>query len=319
MIHSYPEADTPWSVEAAAPRSDAVWLDLIDATDQERAAVEEATGLRVPDQSAVREIETTSRVYTENGAIYLTTPLPASGTASEPLTAVGFVLTKQRLITVRFEKNPVFDGLHHGCKGTLSASEIFLRIQEALVDRAADTLEHCSAELDELSHHAFHAEHTHKRLAKTISDKLRGTLRKLGQIGDHVSQIRDTLLGLGRIAAFVCETSTPVLDSNEHSRLKAVRADIASLNDYQQHLSGKVQFLLDATLGFISIDQNDVVKTLTIVSVVGVPPVLIAGIYGMNFTHMPELHWTFGYPFALLLMVVSGLLPLVWFKWRRWI
>jgi len=79
-----------------------------------------------------------------------------------------------------------------------------------------------------------------------------------------------------------------------------------------------VQFLLDATLGFISIDQNDVVKTLTIVSVVGVPPVLIAGIYGMNFTHMPELHWAFGYPFALLLMLVSGLLPLVWFKWRRW-
>ena len=311
MVRSYPDAQDPWSGVA--------WLDLVDASDEERAAVERATGLRVPDQSAVREIETTSRVYTENGAIYLSTPLPASGNASEPLTAVGFVLTKERLITVRFAENPVFDSLHDGCKGPLSAPEIFLRIQEALVDRAADTLEHCSAELEELSHRAFHSEHSHKRMAKTISDKLRGTLRKLGQIGDHVSQIRDTLLGFGRIAAFVCETGTTVLSGDEHSRLKAVRADISSLNDYQQHLSGKVQFLLDATLGFISIDQNDVVKTLTIVSVVGVPPVLIAGIYGMNFAHMPELQWKFGYPFALLLMVVSGILPLVWFKWQRWI
>ncbi|MES1173645.1 MAG: magnesium transporter CorA family protein [Myxococcales bacterium] len=318
MIHSYPETETPWSEEPSA-WSGAVWLDLIDASDEERKAVQAATGLRVPDQADVREIETTSRVYTENGALYLSTPLPASGNASEPLTAVGFVLTKALLISVRFAKHPVFDGLHQGCKGQLSASEIFLRIQEALVDRAADTLEHCSAELDELSHRAFHSEHAPQRATKSVSDKLRATLRKLGQIGDHVSQIRDTQLGLGRIAAFVCETGTTVLNGDEHSRLKAVRADIASLNDYQQHLSGKVQFLLDATLGFISIDQNDVVKTLTIVSVVGVPPVLVAGIYGMNFSHMPELQWHLGYPFALLLMVVSGLLPLVWFKWRRWL
>ena len=100
--------------------------------------------------------------------------------------------------------------------------------------------------------------------------------------------------------------------------LPDISADITSLNDYQQHLSGKVQFLLDATLGFISIEQNDVVKALTIVSVVGVPPVLVAGIYGMNFQRMPELHWVFGYPFALLLMLVTGLLPLAWFKWRGW-
>ena len=186
------------------------------------------------------------------------------------------------------------------------------------MDRAADTLEHCSAELDGLSHRAFHAEKVHRRAQKSASEKLRGTLRKLGQMGDRISQIRDTLLGFGRIAAFVCETGNTIVSTDERPRLLAVRADISSLNDYQQHLSGKVQFLLDATLGFISIEQNDVVKALTIVSVVGVPPVLIGGIYGMNFEHMPELHWVFGYPFALLLMLVTGLLPLVWFKWRGW-
>src|SRR3954468_24881697 len=158
MIHSYPEA------KLGAPLGGAVWLDLVDASDEERDSVEQATGLRVPDQNAVREIETTSRVYTENGALYLSTPLPASVNASAPLTAVGFVLTKARFISVRFAPNPAFDALHHTCKGDLSASEIFLRIQEALLDRAADTLEHCSAELDALSHGAFHSEHSHKRL-----------------------------------------------------------------------------------------------------------------------------------------------------------
>jgi magnesium transporter len=102
------------------------------------------------------------------------------------------------------------------------------------------------------------------------------------------------------------------------ARMKSIRADVTSLTDYQSHLEGKVQFLLDATLGFISIEQNDIVKTLTIASVVGVPPVLIAGIYGMNFRVMPELHWTLGYPFAIALIVLSGLVPLWWFKRRGW-
>jgi len=230
------------------------------------------------------------------------------------------VLSRRVLISVRFAENPVFDSLFASSASAPSGSacDVFLRILEALVDRAADTLERCSAELDELSQRAFHTERARRHAAKTVSDKLRATLRKLGQIGDHISQIRDTLLGFGRIAAFVCETGGLVVSADDRPRLLAVRADIGSLNDYQQHLSGKVQFLLDATLGFISIEQNDVVKALTIVSVVGVPPVLVAGIYGMNFAHMPELHWVFGYPFALLLMLVTGLLPLIWFKWRHW-
>ena len=312
MIRSYPEVEAPWT--------GATWIDLCEATEEERAQVEQATGKRIPDKNAISEIESSSRVYTEDGAMYLSTPLPASSDAAEPLSAVGFVLTNQLLITVRFAENTVFDGLFHGCqKGKPSgACEVFLRILEALVDRSADKLEHCGSDLDALSHRAFHSEATERRKRKKVSETLHAALRKLGRLGDRISQLRDTLLGLGRIAAFVCETGDTVLRHEEQPRLKAVRADIASLNDYQQHLSGKVQFLLDATLGFISIDQNDVVKTLTIVSVVGVPPVLVGGIYGMNFKYMPELDWHFGYPFALILMLVTGLLPLVWFKWRGW-
>lgn len=312
MIRSFPHAESPWA--------GAIWIDLIHGTDEERAEVERITGLRVPTESAVSEIETTSRVYMENDAMYMSSPLPASGDAREPMSAVGFVLTKKVLITVRFSQNPVFEALYASCvkSGPHSACDVFLRVLEALVDRSADTLEHTSAELDALSHKAFHAEHTHRKEVKAASELLRGMLRKLGQMSDWISQIRDTLLGLGRLAAFVKETGEHVLDPPDVPRLKAIRADIGSLNDYQAHLAGKIQFLLDATLGFINIEQNDIVKTLTIVSVVGVPPVLVGGIYGMNFKYMPELDWHLGYPFALALMVITGLLPIAWFKWRGW-
>ncbi len=312
MIRSYPHAEPPWQ--------GAIWLDLVNASDDERAQVERITGLRVPTKSAISEIETTSRVYTENDAMYLSSPLPVSGDAREPLSAVGFVLTKKILLTVRFSENPVFEALYSGCvkSGPHTACDVFLRALEALVDRSADMLEHTSAELDGLSHKAFHADHTHRKEVKAAAELLRGMLRRLGQMSDWISQIRDTLLGLGRVAAFVSETGEHVLAGHDVPRLKAIRSDIGSLNDYQQHLSGKIQFLLDATLGFINIEQNDIVKTLTIVSVVGVPPVLVAGIYGMNFKVMPELGWTLGYPFAIGLMIVTGLLPIAWFKWRGW-
>jgi magnesium transporter len=137
-------------------------------------------------------------------------------------------------------------------------------------------------------------------------------------MSDGISHLRDSLLGIGRITVFVYEAGGGAQLTLSATRLNAIRGDLVSLNDYQAHLSGKVQFLLDATLGFISIQQNDIVKTLTIVSVVGVPPVLIAGIYGMNFKVMPELAWPLGYPFALALIVVSTLVPLVWLKWRGW-
>ncbi len=312
MLRSYPKSDPPWS--------QATWLDLCEATEQERAQVEAATGLRVPTQLEVSEIESSSRVFTENGASYLSTPVPSSGDAHTPLSAVGFVLTQRVLITVRFADHAVLDSAFSACEMSAgqNACEAFLRILEALVDRAADALEHAGSDLDSVSHAAFHSEKSRGRQLRQKSESLREALRKLGQIGDRISQIRETLLGIGRIAAFVMETNSALVAPGEQARLKAIRADISSLNDYQGHLSGKVQFLLDATLGFINIEQNDIVKTLTIVSVVGVPPVLVAGIYGMNFRHMPELDWPWGYPFALLLMLVTGFAPLLWFKWRGW-
>jgi magnesium transporter len=312
MLRSHPKSGPPWT--------DAAWIDLVDATDEERAQVERATKLHVPTFTEVAEIESSSRVFSKEGAIYLSMPLPATGDARAPLSAVGFVLGERVLLTARFSRHPVFDSVFEGCekRDGLGAREIFLWIVEALVDRAADSLEHASAKLDALSEATFHAEPEAKGAQRRTDRSLRQGLRQLGVTGNWISQIRDTLLGMNRIASFVAESGDKALSPEHASRLKAIRADVVSLSDYEAHLSSKVQFLLDATLGFINIEQNDIVKTLTVASVVGIPPVLIAGIYGMNFQHMPEYAWRLGYPFALGLMVVTGLLPLVWFKRRGW-
>jgi magnesium transporter len=303
------------------PCTEASWIDLLNPVAEERAEVESATHLRVPTFIEVTEIETSSRVYAKDGALYMSMPLPAVGDARAPLSAVGFVLGERVLLTVRFSNHPVFDTVFEACEERqgLGPREIFLWILEGLVDRAADSLEHAGTKLDELSEAAFHADEETKRSPRRASQSLRQALRKLGGTGNWISQIRDTLLGMKRIVTFVAETPDKMRTAEHTSRLNAIRSDIVSLADYETQLSAKVQFLLDATLGFINIEQNDIVKTLTVASVVGIPPVLIAGIYGMNFRYMPEYAWRYGYPFALLLIVASGLAPLLWFKRRGWL
>jgi magnesium transporter len=307
---------------SAPTPSGAVWIDLLDPTDDERQRAEEATKLRLPTRAAIEEIESSSRVFKEGAALYLSTPvLESTDCLNGAVTTVGFVLSPAQLVTLRFGRVAAFDAVRASYESVTApgAHDAFLKILEAIVENAADALEHASAELESISHAAFHAEPTGRRRSPVkASGALRGALRKIGRMGDGISHIRDTLLGLGRIAAFVQESAHGASGAADVTRLSAVRTDIASLNEYQAHLSNKVQFLLDATLGFINIEQNDIVKTLTVASVVGVPPVLIAGIYGMNFKNIPELNWWLGYPYALVFIVVSGLVPLAWFKRRGW-
>ena len=305
-----------------AKLADAVWIDLLDATPEERAAVEAATKRRLPTEAEIEEIESSSRVYTEDGALYLSTPiLTGSDCVSDVPTTIGFVVTPERLITLRFAPFAAFDALVKNAEQRPRPAiyDLFLRTLEMIVDYTADALEHGSAKLEAISRAAFRGEHAPGARPQKTGDELRGGLRSLGRISDGISHLRDTLLGLGRIAAFVQEAGgKQAQDQDIAMRLRAIRVDITSLTDYQGHLTSKLQLLLDATLGFISIQQNDIVKMLTVVSVVGVPPVLIAGIYGMNFKVMPELNWHLGYPFALALIVVSALVPLAWLKWRGW-
>jgi magnesium transporter len=295
----------------------AVWVDLCEPTPEELTRVRAATGLRIPDLHQISEIESSSRLAFENRAYYLSTPFASPGDDGRiALTPVGFVLSSHVLLTVRFAPLPTFDAAHEAVRvqGAQTAEEALLRILEIAVDRFADKLERAGADCDELSRIAFRG-----REGKRLRGDLRTTLGRVGDVADRSSRIRDALQGLGRIAAYLVESGIEGAPVVNVARMKAIRADIASLTDYEAHLEGKVQFLLDATLGFINIEQNDIVKILTITSVVGIPPVLVAGIYGMNFRIMPELSWPLGYPMAVGLIVASALLPLVWFKRRGWI
>ncbi|HXJ21052.1 MAG TPA: magnesium transporter CorA family protein [Polyangia bacterium] len=295
----------------------AVWIDLIAPTEEEVERVRAATGLRVPTEPEISEIESSSRLAFEAGAYFVSTPLVAADAEGDHLLVpVGFVYAARVLITVRFGALHALDAAHEqaALKPPASAQDAVLHIFELIVDRAADHLERSGAECDDLARTAFRNDPGRAK----ASTKLGTALRRIGRVANAISRIRDELLGLGRIGAYVIESKIEGAPTLDPGRLKALRADIVSLTDYEGHLSAKVQFLLDATLGFINIEQNEIVKTLTIASVVGVPPVLVAGIYGMNFRIMPELGWRLGYPMALGLIVASALAPLWWFKRRGW-
>ena len=299
------------------------WVDLLNPTDEERSAAERLTGLRVPAQAELAEVESSSRLSTEGRALYLSMPMAYRSADGHSMTApLGFVLSPDHLMTVRFANLPVFDQFAE--RFTASPRDpcsvsAFLGLLEATVDRLADVLEQVGADLDGISRRVFRADHKGMPKAARMDLQLRATLRGVGNAGERVSNIRDSLLGVSRILQYTNEVAGDWLPEDLRPRFKTLRQDIASLADYDVQLTNKVQFLLDATLGFINIEQNNGIKILTVVSIVGVPPTLIASIYGMNFKNIPELQWEHGYAYGLTVIALSAILPLLWFKRRGWI
>jgi magnesium transporter len=297
----------------------ASWIDLVDPTPAEIAAFEKAFDLRVPTKEELSEIETTSRLQVDHGALYMTTPvIIASG--DEPWIAgpTGFVLSKKVLLTVRFLQSTIFDSVSKEFNvERLEPAQAYVCVLEELVDHMADLLEASSQALDDASHVIFRRENL-RRLSRE-SSLLRQLLVRTGRTSERMTRVNYTLVCLDRMAKFTIERAREWLGGDQISRLQSVSADIASLEQYAEGVVNRIQLLQDAATGIINVAQNEVMKILTIASVAGIPPVLIAGIYGMNFKNMPELNWVWGYPFALFLIVLTTLLPLIWFKWKNWI
>jgi len=306
---------------------DAVWLDLNDPTSEEVEAVEAATGLRVPSRAALSEVETSSRLRRVKGGLSLSTPMITFERSASQLKPLGFLLTKDHLVTIRFHELRAFDSSAKRIvdgDGSATPSEVFLVLLEELVDSLADALEDMASELDSLSTRIFDFDvrgAERRRLESPPPRRrdlaLRRILRGISNRGKVLGKIRASLLGLERIVPFVA-AACDALGLPEDGRFDTIKRDIESLDEFETRLAENVQFLLDAALGLINIEQNNVFRVLTVVSVVGVPPTLIASMYGMNFKHMPELDWTYGYPYALALILLSALAPIVYFRIRGW-
>ena len=303
--------------------ADARWIDLMDPTEADAELVTGTTGMRVPTREQLREIETSSRMSVRDNVLTLSLPLVRRTPEGQVrVSPVGFVLSQDRLLTVRFDSFPLFDGFNDACrKGDHPGSslDLLLALLEAMVDRLADGLEREGDGLDRASHRIFHREVKASRPPRVAEAEMRLVLSRIGAADDLISKIRDTLLCIGRIVPFVQFNTKGWNKTSKGSRFDTLRADVHSLTDYDAHLASKAQFLLDASIGFIGIEQSNIIRVLTVVSVVGVPPTFVASMYGMNFKLMPELEWTYGYPYALVLIVLSAVLPLLWFRLRGWL
>lgn len=308
------------------------WVDLLNPTEAEIALAQEKLGIHLPSRAELNEIESSSRHYERDGALYLSGPLVRRYDTGPITRPVGFVLSPTHLITIRYADYAAFDqiGLHlaeHTADTPApTPTSLLTDLIEEIINRLADLLENVGHTLDTLSRHIFGSDERRPRHRARTNHTLRTTLKHLGNTGDLASMIRDSLLCIDRIRLHLdtaatqnllpAHNSMPAADAPLTNRLETAGRDLASLNEFNTQINNKVQFLLDATLGFINIEQNDGMKILTVASSIGIMPTLIAGIYGMNFRIMPELNWSFGYPFAIALMLISIAAPLFWF-WRR--
>jgi magnesium transporter len=305
---------------AALPDS-AVWVDLVNPTAAEDKAVEKLAGIAVPTRDEMQEIEISSRLYIENGARYMTATLMCqSDTQTPKTTAVTFILTGHRLVTVRYDDPKPFalveNKLGRSCSPGLTGEMVLMELLDAVIDRCADILERIGADVDTVSHDIFEPESERHGSAKRYSQ----ILIAIGRKGDLTSKVRESLVSIGRLVTFLSAVIEGVKWSKDmREQLKTQQRDVASLTDHASYLSNKITFVLDAMLGVVNLEQNNIIKLFSVMAVVLMPPTLIASIYGMNFKDMPELEWAHGYPLALLSMVAAAVLPYFAFKWKKWL
>ncbi len=305
---------------AGLPES-AVWLDLLNPTLEEDRLVEKLVGVAIPTREEMQEIEISSRLYIENGARYMTATLMSQSDTPSPITTpVSFILAGQRLVTVRYDEPRPFAMIRHklgrACPASVTGQTVLMDLLDAVIDRNADILERIGMEVDQVSQKVFAT----RRNRGGSSRVYQGILYSIGRKGDLTSKVRESLVSIGRLVLFLAQEGEDMRWSKEmRTQLKTMQRDVQSLSDHTTFITNSITFLLDAMLGLVSIEQNNIIKLFSVVAVVLMPPTLVGTIYGMNFEHMPELKWVAGYPAALIAMVVSAILPYLYFKWKKWL
>jgi len=320
-FHTRSGRASPVPLDAGALPGEINWIDAFAPSRAEVDFLQRTLGIEVPGLEQLSEIETSSRLYRTGDNLFLTVPIASRHEDGVSLsTPLGFVVTREVLLTIHFGPVRVCDSLPKagGERPLAGGVGALIVLVEALIDHIADDLESVTAHLDSHSQMIFLPSIARGGRPGKNDRNRRQVLAAIGQIRGFTSRISETLLVLTRMARYVAAQEVDQLGAEGIARLDMIAHDAASLSDHENRLSEKIQFLLDATLGLIGVDQNDIFKILTMVSVVGIPPTLLASMYGMNFKTMPEYDWAYGYQYGLTVIFLSGLIPLLWFKWRGW-
>jgi magnesium transporter len=297
-----------------------LWADLYEPTAEEEKALEALLTVDVPTRDEMKEIETSNRLYEEGGAVYMTATVGSRLDTEKPESSpITFILADNRLITTRYaDPTPVRRFMAYVERSPAACTSSFTLLAgllEAFTERIADVLEKVQVDLDAISLTIFP-----RRDGESPTNRdLQGMIQKIGMSGDLVSKSRESLVSFQRLLMYVQQATNVTLSKDQAGRFKSTLRDVQSLSDHATFLNGKTQFLLDAVLGLINLEQNNIIKIFSVVAVMFLPPTLIASIYGMNFDFMPELDKHWGYPMALAAMVASAVVPYLYFRRKGWL
>jgi magnesium transporter len=294
------------------PPQDALWLDLINPVREEELAVEAALGLGLPTREEMREIEPSSRLYRTHGATFMTATLLARRDGEARTDApVTFVLASGLLITIRYAELRAFDLFAERAHSleVASSSSCLFNLLDAVVERLADLLETTGETVEGVSASIF---------SRPKGAQFEALLTDLARAQSLTSMTRNSLVSLARLFSFATLAPEVEADPICLAHMKTLQRDDQSLTEHAGFQSSHIAFLLDAALGLINIEQNGIIKFFSVAAVILMPPTLVASVYGMNFKHMPELEFYYGYPMALGMMALSAVVPILWFRRRGW-
>ena len=299
-----------------------IWVDLESPTPEEKRWVKQYYGLSIPEDAMDEDIEESARFYAEeNGELHIRSDFLVADQTDPRTVRVAFILNQHNaelkskgvLFSIHDEDVPVFRLLRMRARrapGLIEdAKEVLLKLFDADAEYSADTLEGIYVELEKVSA---------KVLSGNVTDQLAGeVLAAIAQHEDLNGRIRRNMMDTRRALSFMMRSK--MLNADQFEDARQILRDIDSLDSHTAFLFDKINFLMDATVGFININQNKIIKIFSVASVALLPPTLIASLYGMNFKFMPELDWKLGYPFALTIMTASALVPMWYFRKRGWL
>ena len=298
----------------------AIWVDLLEPTKEEELLIERLFDIHIPPREEREGIEPSGRLYKDDDSIFMTATMIAKSNSKEPRAdAITFILKGEQLITVRYIEPLVFALFTSHLPKLLSPNNrtalyLIVAFLEATIDRLADISERIGRDLDNYSQRIFRSQSEDK-----IKVDYKQLLQELGVNGDLNAKAWESLASFNRFSSFFEQSVCMRLDEDLHAKIVALTKDIYALSDQVKFLSSKVNFLLDATLGMVNIEQNNIIKIFSVAAVIFLPPTLIASIYGMNFALIPGLQWRYGYSFSMVLMVLSAWLPYRYFKIKKWL